>query len=126
MKKLNVVNILIIVVIAVVVILIFLGIQSFRPAPEVTTPVAEEFQKNDELTEVVKEEAEMDWEKKRETIMQEFDKIWAELQQSMAQELRGLNQDEINTKLTPLVIARVAKKLGIEEEKIETALSQSE
>jgi predicted house-cleaning noncanonical NTP pyrophosphatase (MazG superfamily) len=58
--------------------------------------------------------------------MDEFDRIWAELEESMSEELKGLSQDEVNAKLTPLVVERVIKKLGVTQDEIFAALAESD
>ena len=55
-------------------------------------------------------------------IMKEFDKTWAELKKKLAEKLKGLSQDKIRAKLTPLVVTRVTKKLGVTKSEVRLAI----
>ena len=114
MRKINLENILILSVIVIGICSLLYSGKLFSP---ITYSFAEEMQET-------KIEADMEWETKKDIIMQEFDKCWAELEQSMSRQLRNLNQDDVNAVLTPLVVEKVAKKLGIKEEEVCAAIAE--
>ena len=57
-------------------------------------------------------------ENKNRLIMREFDKTWKELNVANSPELSGLSQNEINFKLTSLVVPRVMQKLGVTKKEV--------
>lgn len=63
---------------------------------------------------------------KNRLIMQEFDKVWGELEKTHSLELKGLSQDKINFKLTPLAIAQVTEKLGVTRSEVRAALDEAQ
>jgi len=64
-------------------------------------------------------------ENKNKLIMREFDKTWNELEKAKASELKGLSQDKINFKLTPLVMTKVMEKLGVTKNEVRMALNEA-
>lgn len=66
------------------------------------------------------------WEEKRKLIMQEFDRVWSEVKQNKSDEIKNASPEETNIILTPIVVDKVAKGLGVTEEEIFTAIRESE
>lgn len=66
--------------------------------------------------------SEASWNETKKRIREEFAFVWTELEKEMAAQLEGLNQDEIDAKLTPLTIDEVTRRLGVKKEDVYRAI----
>lgn len=67
----------------------------------------------------------LSWEIKKAKILKEFDAVWGELENKMVNQLKGLSPEEVNSKLTPLVVDEVIKRLGVSKEEVFRAGQES-